>query len=257
MLDELVNNFLLNASIWVWLAAAVVLFFAARGNRRRALLAVLFLLFFWISGTGPFARLVMRPLETKYNAPTLATLQADNVTRVVVLTGGGYEQTGELDSGALPHASTFRFLAGVELCARLGPNCEIIFSGSAGEGNIDIKTSSTMAQLAQTLAPTMHIRSESNSNSTREHPGNVKPLVGDAPFALVTSAYHMPRAMLVFDYAGLKAIPYPVDYYTGDEWRWDDYLPSPGNWEAINIALHEYVGIVLYTEQERGSERSP
>jgi len=252
MLNELVNNVLLNFAIWLWFGAVAVLMIAARGNRRRALLAVLFLVLFWISGTGPFARLVMRPLETKYSPPPVATLQSANVKKVVVLTGGGYQQTSDLAAGALPHASTFRYLAGLELCAHLGPDCEIIFSGSAGEGNTEIKTSSTMTQLTQTLVPAMRVESESSSNSTREHPGNVKPFVGDAPFALVTSAYHMPRAMLVFDYAGLHAIPFPVDYYTADEWQWDDYLPSPNNWEAINIALHEYVGIVLYRTEESG-----
>lgn len=250
MLTELVNNVFLNVALWIWFAAAMVLIFLARGKRHGLLAAGIFLALFWISGTGPAARLVMRPLETRYDAPPLASLQAENVKRVVVLTGGGYEQRGDLAAGALPHASTFRFLAGMELCARLSPDCEIIFSGSAGEGNTDVKAASTMEQLAKTLAPGMQIVSESNSNSTREHPQNVKPFVGDASFALVTSAYHMPRAMQVFGYAGLKAIPFPVDYYTSDVWRWNDFLPSPTNWDAINIALHEYVGMVLYRMEE-------
>lgn len=247
MLSELVNNVLLNAALWLWLAAAAVLFFYTRGQRRSRIPALLFLILFWVSGTGPFARLVMRPLETQYAAPSLADLQRDNVKRVVVLTGGGYPQVSDLAAGALPHASTFRFLAGLELCARLASDCEIIFSGSAGTGNTNVHTATSMQDLAKTLDPQMETQSEANSNSTIEHPQNVKPFVGDAPFVLITSAYHMPRAMLVFGRAGLHALPFPVDYYTSDGWTWESLLPSPSNWETLNIALHEYVGILSYT----------
>jgi uncharacterized SAM-binding protein YcdF (DUF218 family) len=152
-----------------------------------------------------------------------------------------------LAAGALPHASTFRFLAGVELCVRLMPGCELIFSGSAGTGNTHIETGATMKELGALLAPQAELESESESDSTAEHPENVRPFVEDAPFALVTSAYHMPRAMLVFERAGLEPIPYPVDYYTSDVWSWSDFVPSPRGWDALNLALHEYAGLLAYS----------
>ncbi len=247
MLADLLNAFGLNVAIWLWCAAALLLFFFARNNRRRVVAALLFLSAFWISGTSPFARLVMRPLETTYRTPSIASLQRDGIKRVVVLTGGGYLQIGELSAAALPHASTFRFLAGIELCARLASDCEIIFSGSAGSSNVKVKAASTMEDLGRALAPQMRMVSEANSNSTLEHPQNVKRFVGDAPFVLITSAYHMPRAMLVFQRAGLNAIPYPVDFYTHDTIVWNDLIPFPQNWETLNLALHEYVGILFYT----------
>ncbi len=246
MVSALVNEFLLNSALWLWGITAALLIFFARGNSRRRLVAGIFLAVFWVSGTSPFARAVMRPLETMYHTPTIAELQRANVKRVVVLTGGGYTKVNDLDALALPHASTFRFLAGIELCARLAPDCEIIFSGSAGSSNPQVQAASNMQNLGKTLAPQMPMTSESNSNSTAEHPQNVKPIVGDARFVLVTSAYHMPRAMMVFERAGLHAIPYPVDFYTHDGLVWNDLLPSPKNWETLNLALHEYVGMLLY-----------
>lgn len=247
MLADLVNEMVLNSALWIWVTTAALLIFFARGNRRRMVAAGIFLAAFWLSGTGPFARLVLRPLETMYPVPSLMELAQKHIKRVVVLTGGGYERTGELAAGALPHASTFRFLSGMELCARLAPDCEIIFSGSAGSSHVNVKAAGTMEELAKVLEPARQMVSESNSNSTAEHPQNVKPLVGDAPFALVTSAYHMPRAMLVFGRAGLNAVPFPVDYYTHDGWNWNEWLPAPGNWEALDLAMHEYAGILFYS----------
>lgn len=247
MLSDFVNEILLNSALWVWGLTALLLLLFARKHPRRIVTACIALALLWFSGTAPFARLVLRPLETKYHEPVLAELAQQNIKRVVVLTGGGYLQTGELAANALPHASTFRFIAGMELCARLGPDCEIIFSGSAGSSNVNVKAADTMQALAGVLTPSRQMQSESNSNSTAEHPQNVKPLVGDAPFVLVTSAYHMPRAMLVFQRAGLNAIPYPVDYYTHDGLVWSDLLPAAQNWVALDLALHEYVGILFYT----------
>lgn len=246
MLSELVNNVFLNSGVLLWLLGAIVVLLFARGSRRRVIVAVIGLAAFWFSGTGVFARLVVGPLENAYEQPYISDLQKQGVQRVVVLTGGGYPPVWELNSVALPHASTFRFLAGIELCQRLASNCELIFSGSAGQSNESVKTAGTMEELAHTLAPNLKVVSEANSNSTLEHPKNVGPIVGDAPFALVTSAYHMPRAMLVFTRAGLHAIPYPVDFYTHAGIEWSDLIPDPQNWVAINLALHEYFGILYY-----------
>jgi uncharacterized SAM-binding protein YcdF (DUF218 family) len=246
MLSEFVNVVVLNVAVWLWAAAALVLILAIRTTGRGLYAGLIFLLLFWISGTSPVARLVLTPLEGTYRQPRLEELRRGEITRVVVLTGGGFATQSELGSSALPHASTFRFLAGLELCQHLGPNCELIFSGSAGSTSVNLKTAETMQELALLLAPQQNVASEAASNNTAEHPQHVQPLVGSAPFALVTSAYHMPRAMSVFQREGLNAVPFPVDYYSHPGFDWTDLVPSPQNWSAINLAMHEYVGTLAY-----------
>lgn len=65
---------------------------------------------------------------------------------------------------------------------------------------------------------------------------------------LVTHAWHMPRAMRVFQQAGIDAIAAPTSFVyradTGEELL--DWLPSAGSLQLSSIALHEYVGMLWY-----------
>ncbi len=65
------------------------------------------------------------------------------------------------------------------------------------------------------------------------------------PWLLVTSAWHMPRALATFRDAGWNVTPYPVDYLTGTRTHWTEYslVGSALRWQ---IALHEYFGWLAY-----------
>jgi uncharacterized SAM-binding protein YcdF (DUF218 family) len=65
------------------------------------------------------------------------------------------------------------------------------------------------------------------------------------PWLLVTSAWHMPRALATFRKAGWIVTPYPVDFRTGTETPWTEYSLANGakKWQ---LALHEWVGLLAY-----------
>ncbi len=90
---------------------------------------------------------------------------------------------------------------------------------------------------------------------TADHPGNLRPLVGNEPFVLVTSAAHMPRAVRTFHRAGLDPIPYPVDFHILGDYRWEDWLPNTDNLVTLERALKEYLGLAFYAI--RGSPSVP
>ena len=69
--------------------------------------------------------------------------------------------------------------------------------------------------------------------------------VGGAPFLLVTSAYHMPRAMLLMRRAGAAPIAAPAGqraYGTGAV-AWRDFVPGSRGLRDTERALHEYAGL--------------
>jgi uncharacterized SAM-binding protein YcdF (DUF218 family) len=78
---------------------------------------------------------------------------------------------------------------------------------------------------------------------TREEALFTKSVVGSKPFILVTSATHMPRAMMLFQQLGLHPIAAPTDF---EKSEFKGYLKAP-RVEALcrtQKALHEYIGIL-------------
>ena len=65
------------------------------------------------------------------------------------------------------------------------------------------------------------------------------------PWLLLTSAFHMPRAMGVFVHAGWNVTPWPVDYRTSAQDSWFDFSLhyGPNLW---SLAAHEWLGIAAY-----------
>jgi uncharacterized SAM-binding protein YcdF (DUF218 family) len=65
-------------------------------------------------------------------------------------------------------------------------------------------------------------------------------------WVLVTSAFHLPRAMKCFEKAGWSnVVPYPVDFRSGsflEDIGWE----LGGNLGLAKIALKEYVGLIAY-----------
>lgn len=244
---SVLSTVLSNIYLWLLIAVAVFVYRATAGHQHSRIAGLCLIVLLWLIGTRPVVEAIIRPLEARYRQPSIESLKQLGAHQVVVLTGGGYPVRKEMLSSAFPHASAYRFLGGLELCSQLGPDCRIIFSGSAGRGSRDRATAETMKELAQVLQPAREVIAESNSGSTEEHPMNVRPLLRDEPFVLVTSALHMPRSMRSFNRAGLNPAPYPVDYLAMGHYGWGDLLPSAENlWEA-GAALREYEALVFYS----------
>ena len=65
---------------------------------------------------------------------------------------------------------------------------------------------------------------------------------------LVTSANHMPRAMLLFERTGLKVTAFPVDYQTGftHTYKAEDFLPDAEGLSKSQRAFRELYGLLFY-----------
>ncbi len=64
---------------------------------------------------------------------------------------------------------------------------------------------------------------------------------------MITSARHMPRAVGTFRRVGWKnIIPFPVDYATEEEPRFEPDFSLGANLELLSQAVREYLGLFAY-----------
>ena len=77
-------------------------------------------------------------------------------------------------------------------------------------------------------------------------------------WVLVTSAYHMPRAVGIFRKNGFDVIPYPVDYRTRG---WQDlgrlFESIPAGLQRTDLAVKEWAGLIAYRLMGRTDEVFP
>ena len=104
-----------------------------------------------------------------------------------------------------------------------------------------------MARLAESLGVDRgDIILEDKSLETFNEADEIKPLAGDHPLILVTSATHMPRSMLVFQQRGMAPVPAPVLHSarTRQAWSTETLFPSGSNLARSESAVYEYIGLI-------------
>jgi uncharacterized SAM-binding protein YcdF (DUF218 family) len=69
---------------------------------------------------------------------------------------------------------------------------------------------------------------------------------GVSRILLVTQAFHMPRARLLFEKAGLEVIPAPTGFKSGPEFSlsFNDLWPQASALQTSYYALHEWLGLL-------------
>jgi uncharacterized SAM-binding protein YcdF (DUF218 family) len=63
---------------------------------------------------------------------------------------------------------------------------------------------------------------------------------------LVTQAWHMPRAVAIFEKAGLNVIPAPTAFKSGQPFEVSGLLPGADSINTSRLALHEMLGLLWY-----------
>jgi uncharacterized SAM-binding protein YcdF (DUF218 family) len=98
------------------------------------------------------------------------------------------------------------------------------------------------------IAPAAIMLSDKPLDTGSEARAVVK-LLGTTPFLLVTSAYHMPRAMRLMQNAGAQPIPAPTGQRVNGSAReqWGRIFPNSAGLGKTERALHEYLGLLAVT----------
>ncbi|WP_318357433.1 envelope biogenesis factor ElyC [Enterobacter sp.] len=172
----------------------------------------------------PVADGLLKPIEDTY-----PTWRGEQRVNAIVVLGGGYTWNDAwAPSSNLINNSLPRLNEAVRLW-RLNPGAKMIFTGAAASTN-PVSTAEAGARVAETLGvPRSEILTLDTARDTEEEAAAVKQAIGDVPFLLVTSASHLPRAMIFFKQAGLHPLPAPANQLAiaSPLNPWERIIPSP------------------------------
>jgi uncharacterized SAM-binding protein YcdF (DUF218 family) len=212
-----------------------------------------------IFGFSPAGNALMIPLEERFPAWDASRGAPDGI---VALGGGMSPDIAAAHNGPALNEAAERLTAVVEL-ARQYPAARIIFSG----GNASLtEAEETEAHAALVLFERLGLASgriepEDKSRNTFENAQFSKQLAIPKPgerWLLVTSAYHMPRAIGVFRRAGFPVEAYPVDWRTrGTEDFASLFGTMSDGLSRTDTAVHEWIGLAVYWLTGRTSEFFP
>lgn len=200
----------------------------------RILVTVGVVLLFTLS-IRPTADSLLGPLERTCDPSAAERFDGD----WIVVLGGGKPIHPDLPvTGKLTDATRGRLMEGI-LRYRQTPEARLIVTGR--------NVAPGMAVAAEALGvPREQIVALNDPRDTREEAAAVAERVGEAPFLLITSAYHIPRARALFEKQGAHPIPVCACHRVApdDPFEVNDLFPRAHSLMKTERALHEYLGIL-------------
>jgi uncharacterized SAM-binding protein YcdF (DUF218 family) len=232
------------------------LLLTASQRRRRLGLWLLFTSFVWllVCSNQAFSRFMLKPLEGRYSPVpeiSLGSSLPDSLAscRFILVLGGGHGESPWMPSSSqLSESSLGRLTEAVRL-SRLLPQAKIILSGPSDDAGGRIH-----AQVLRDAAHSLGLAPEriqliDTARDTAEEAVTAAGLIGSARTALITSAWHMPRAAAIFRHQGVDVLPCPADFKgkPNPRFNWRDYEWDSESLNRSTLAIREYIGLAWAT----------
>ena len=248
-------TFIFGKLVWVLLQPGNLLllclvagvFLLLRGHRLGRILIILPALAFLLLAVAPIGPAMLLVLEQRFPRPPMLP---DRIDGILVL-GGAVDPRISLSFGeTVFNSSVARVLAGVAL-ARHHPEAKLALVSGEGEffpvGFAESRATSGF--VVEEGIPAARIILEERSRSTHENAVFAKELIRPGPaetWVLVTSAYHMPRAVASFRAVDWPVIPYPVDFRVDPRTGLRANFNLADGLDTATLAGKEWAGLVAY-----------
>lgn len=249
---------LVRPDFWLWLGLLTALWASWRGWRKIATWVLVSLVVaVTLVGFVPVGNVWLAPLESRFATnPDLA----GPPSAIIVLGGGEDPRTSAAWNAHNVSGAGDRILHAIRRAHEF-QGVPVLFTGGAFNATNDPMLEGNAERVgemfqASGIAPErMHIGAI--ARTTAEHPADITVFLEDqglaptaeAPMLLITSAFHMPRAMGVVCAAGFEYIVAdPTDHRTIPGTRWQDTIrwSYAGNLSNLQLAIREWAGLVAY-----------
>ncbi len=241
----------------VLLAVGTLLLWTRWRRAGRGILAVT-TAFILIVSVLPVGKFAISILENRF--PVVHALPGQ-VTGIISL-GGMINQFITVQRKQPALGSGAERMTALVALARRYPAARLVFTG--GSGSIfrhDVKEADAARLFFREMGlDPGRIRFERRSRNTFENAAFTYQMMAPKPgerWVFITSAMHMPRSVGAFRKAGWNPISYPVDFNTEWPYRFRPGLHLTSGINSVSLALHEWMGLVIYRILGRSDELFP
>ncbi|MCJ2058885.1 YdcF family protein [Methylobacterium sp. J-048] len=201
-----------------------------------------------LGGLTPLSALILLPLEQRFAAYPVADRAPP--TGIIVLGGAIMTGVAEARGQIVVNDAAERQIYFADLARRF-PDARLVFTGGSGVVGGGTPEADIVSHEADPMGlPRSRLILENRSRNTYENATFSAALVQPKPgerWLLVTSAWHMPRAIGCFRQAGFTVDAFPVDYRTRG---WVDVTRFKGfasdGLLQLDLAVKEWIGLVVY-----------
>jgi uncharacterized SAM-binding protein YcdF (DUF218 family) len=216
-----------------------------RGHRRTAVgITAGAGLWLYLCSLVPVSSALMESLEDHYRGIDAAHLP-QGIAGIAVLGAYYGPRDGVPITGALSPDGLSRAAEGVRLAKHYG-NVRLVLSGGVADGYGLTPSARGYEIFAREMGidPAQIVVLDQSVN-TADEARNLSKLFGTSPFLLVTSYYHMKRAMKLFEHTGAHPIPAPTGSRDGPGAdAFGQLIPRTESLISTEQALHEYLGLL-------------
>lgn len=205
----------------------------------------LLIIVFYFIGNGVIPHILLSMLQSHQYFPEHHIWKTNNV--LIVLGAGSTRRPNSTTvmPTFMAYSRVYKGATEYRLCTLTKAKCKVIVSGTdvnhAGMSEAGIYNN----ELTALGVKKKNIVLEEKSRNTFENARYTSNLLKQMPtdeIVLITSGFHIKRALLYFSYFGIKPIPIASDYLAAKI----SWLPNSSNFVLMDLALHEYMGITKF-----------
>lgn len=187
------------------------------------------------------------PLESRFQHNPELPEQIDGI----IVLGGSVLPSNSVEWQQLETNFSHERLSSFIQLAHQYPKAKLVFTGGNASLFIDRPSEAeiVMSHFVKSGIAENRLTLENKSRNTAENASLTKQIINPQAgenWVMITTAFHMPRAIGVFCQQNWPVIPFPVDHQTLPSKLLSPKFDLIGNANSLDLASHEWAGLLAY-----------